>query len=86
MVQGDSRSVATDRAIFTSDTAVRLSQKPQALELQHSGNKIRDLPSPLLTTFLSAALQREVMSPEEIMSPDEVTTPGHLVSDMYVYV
>lgn len=47
-----SKALDTDRAVFTSDTAVALGEAPRALSLEHNGSKIRDLSSPSLTTPL----------------------------------
>jgi hypothetical protein len=48
------RSLAADRAVFTSTAAVPLADQPPALTLEHDNKKIRDLPAPGPATMLQA--------------------------------
>jgi hypothetical protein len=46
------KSLESERAIFVSDDERALSEQPATIALHHSGTKLRNLPSPQLTTQL----------------------------------
>lgn len=47
-----SGTVAGDRAIFTSDTPIPLSERSHGIELKHNGSRLRMLPNPDIRTSL----------------------------------
>ena len=47
-----SKVVETDRAVFTSDASIALSESARSLSLMQGGKKVRDLPNPGLKTPL----------------------------------
>lgn len=50
------KSVDGDRAIYVADDVRQLSEQPSTIALNHSGTKLRNLPSPQLTTQLQQGL------------------------------
>lgn len=53
------KSLESERAIFLADDERALSEQPATIALHHSGTKLRNLPSPQLTTQLQQAASED---------------------------